>query len=785
MFDLSDDTITEVKRRNNPLEDNSLYGKMDDEDEDAGEDSGKDDLDSADNVELHKRLLAFYQNELDRQEENRVQMSIDADYYDHVQWSEQDSEEIMARGQEPLVYNVVSQACNWIIGSEKKGRVDYKVLPRGPEDAVPAQRKTKMFKYVTDINRTQFHRSRAFEDSVKVGIGWMECGIQDDSDEEMLFERYESWRNMLWDSSSTEMDLKDARYVIRSKWIDEDIAITMFPDRADIIKRSAVENTFDAGNDHEYGDQAMDSQEETLEDNVGGRGTDSGTRPRVRMIEIWYKKPIRRERLQGGKLNGDTFDAEDEQQQEEIQSGRSVVNSLVQMRVCVAVMAMAGLCYNDESPYKHNRYPFTPIFSYRRDRDNLPYGTIRGMRDVQKDINKRASKALYIMSTNKIMMEKGAVDDIDELREEAARPDAIIEYKKGYALDLNVDRGLEETHLRMMERDIAFSQTASGVTDELQGKTTNAQSGIAVQRRQEQGMMSTAKLFDNLRLAFQIQGEKVLSLMEQYYSEEKVFRITNERGTPEFVTVNDGLPENDIVNTKADFIVFESEWRASIREAQAEKLADMMGQMPPEVAIILLDLVVEAMDLPNAEEIVKRIRQINGQRDPDATEITEEEQAAMEDQAQQKKMQNDMVQAELRKKMAEAGKTEAEQQAVLSKLNENAAAATNRNMDSQTKAIEAAKEALAYPQVTRIADKLMREFGFVSQTEKEATEQAAAADQQRQAAMEEQAMMEEQAQQEQQAAMEEEQTAMMKQQQQGQQQQGQQQQPTPGMTPGT
>ena len=741
MFEQSNDQISsQVKRRNTPLEDETLY-----KDEDEAE-QPKHDLDSEENEKLFSKLLGYYQVELDRQEENRAQQAIDADYYDHIQWDEQDAEEVRKRGQEPLVYNVVAQACNWIIGSEKKGRVDYKVLPRGPEDLIPAQRKTKLFKYISDVNRTVYHRSRAFEDAVKVGIGWLESGAQDNTDGEPIFQRYESWRNMLWDSASTEMDINDARYVFRQKWIDEDIALAMFPDRADVIKRAAVESTFDTGGDYEYGDEAMDSQEQMLEE-IGIRGNNLESRRRVRMLECWYKKPVPREQVRGGSFDGEDFDEDNEEMVQEIQYGEAAVRSFVQMRVHCAIMTLAGLCYNEESPYRHNRYPFTPIWGYRRDRDNLPYGVPRGMRDVQKDINKRASKALYIMSTNKVLIQKGAVDDIEELREEVARPDAIIEYKKGYEIELNADRGMEETHLRMMERDIAFSQTASGVTDELMGRETNAQSGIAVQRRQEQGMMSTAKLFDNLRLSFQIEGEKLLSLIEQYFDEKKIFRITNERGTPEFVTINDGLPENDIIRTKADFVVFESEWRASVRQAQAEKLAEMMQNMPPEVSIVLMDLVVEAMDIPNAEEIVKRIRQINGQRDPDATEMTPEEQAMQAQKAKQQQIQDQMVEAELRTKLAEAGKTEAEMEEAIAKAQETMASKINKGMDAQKAAIEAAKEALAYPQVTRVADKLMREFGFVSQTEKDAAQQAAAAEQQRQeeAAMLEQQAMEEQA----------------------------------------
>jgi hypothetical protein len=35
---------------------------------------------------------------------------------------------------------------------------------------------------------------------------------------------------------------------------------------------------------------------------------------------------------------------------------------------------------------------------------SMPYGVIRWMRGMQDDVNKRRSKALYILSTNKVLM---------------------------------------------------------------------------------------------------------------------------------------------------------------------------------------------------------------------------------------------------------------------------------------------------------------------------------------------------------------------------------------------
>lgn len=708
---------------------------------------------------LHVRLLGFYQRELDRQNPNRIQQAIDEDYYDNDQWTEEDAQTLRDRGQAPICYNVISQTINWIIGSEKRGRTDFSVLPRGKEDAKPAERKSQLLKYLSDVNRTPFHRSRAFEDGVKVGLGWLEDGVTDDDDKEPVYSRYESWRNMLWDSASTDYDIEDARYVIRNKWVDLDVAIAFFPDRAALLERSASASDR-YGADLANGDEVMDFSEDERETLGRGLAEHSGDRKRVRMLEVWFKTPERVQKVVDGPMSGDIVDPNNPQHAEAAQAG--MVAERMMMRMNVAIMTTSGLCYVGPSPYRHNRFPFTPIWGYRRGRDGMPYGVIRSLRDIQDDINKRASKAQFILSSNKVIMEEGAVKDMAEMMEEVARPDGVIVVQANKRFDIDVDRELAASHMQLMSQGITMIQSVSGVTDELMGKTTNAKSGVAIQARQEQGSMSTSKLFDNLRYAVQTQGEKQLSLVEQYFTDQKQFRITNQRMQPEFIDVNDGLPENDITRTKADFIISDAEWRASLRQAQTEQLLEMMTRMPPEVALVTLDLIVESMDLPNREEIVKRIRQVTGQRDPDATELTPEEQAAEQSKQQAAQYQQEVANAQLRAMIAKAVKDETASQKVQTEM-------ANTNVNTQKSAVEAAQTAMLAPGILPVADALLKESGFVSRSEEEAQQVAA----QEQQAAEQQMAQDQQAQQEQMAAEQEQQQGGIE----GMQQQAQPQQP--------
>lgn len=702
MFDLRDNTLTRADKFSTPVD------RLPDQGSAVKPPPPANELDSDDKQELHRRLLSYYRQELDRQSENRFQMAIDEDYYDNIQWSEDEARQLKERGQAPIVYNVTAQTINWVIGSEKRGRTDFKILPREKEDTKPAEIKTKLLKYLSDVNRLPFSRSRAFEDAIKVGIGWLEDGAQDEDDGEPVYSRYESWRNILHDSASTELDFSDGRYIFRSKWVDVDVAKALFPGREAQIDDAVVDASLYGSFDMVDGDVPMDYMEFDRSNYSVARTLVSHKRRRVRLIECEYRVPEKVQRLKGGIYKGEIYDENDPRHVEALLSGASALASKVMMRVRLAHMTVKDLLWEGPSPYRHNRFRFTPIWCYRRGRDNLPYGMIRSIRDIQDDINKRASKALHILSSNKVIMDEGALPEgttLDEFAEEIARPDAIIIKRAGKELVINAERDLAAPHLDLMSRGIQMIQQVGGVTDELLGRTTNAVSGVAVQKRQEQGSLATNKPFDNLRLAVQMQGELQLSLLEQFVTSEKTFRITNERGTPEFIRINDGLPDNEITRSKADFIISEADWRSTMRQAAAEQLMEMISRMPPQVGLMLLDLAVESMDLPNREEIAKRIRAINGQKDQDQEEPTPEDIQREQAAQQQAAMQQAMFEAELREKTAKAAKTESDAERVKAQI-------VGDKMTSANTAMQAAQAVITMPTIAKVADNLLNEAGW-------------------------------------------------------------------------
>jgi hypothetical protein len=180
--------------------------------------------------EWHGRLMSWYRDERDRQSVNRYQMAVDEDFYDGLQWTQEDAQELMARGQAPLVFNKVKPTVNWLLGTEKRTRFDYKILPREESDEVGAEVKTKLFKYISDVNNLPFQRSAAFKEQIAAGLSWLEEGITTDPGRRTDLRGPRELAQRAARQLARRLDIKDARYQYRWRWLDLDIAMRLVPD---------------------------------------------------------------------------------------------------------------------------------------------------------------------------------------------------------------------------------------------------------------------------------------------------------------------------------------------------------------------------------------------------------------------------------------------------------------------------------------------------------------------------------------------------------------------------
>lgn len=662
-------------------------------------------MDEASVSERFEKRKAWFLSEASRQGFNRSIMAKCESFYDSQQWDSEKAAEVEERGQAAIVYNEIKPVVDWLIGTERKSRVDFVVvaMDEGDEASEDAMLKTKLMKYLDDTNRAAFERSFAAEDAFKSGLGWIEVGLRGDKSGVPIYIGAESWRNILYDSQGSKRDLSDARFIFRSKVVDKDIAEALFPDKKKEIDR-CTQTGDDASIFREWlggagtlsGLDAFNGDSESY-DYMTNRPVDLfNPRERVLLIECWSREPQPQTDPVTGIADG------------------------ISWRMSCSVMTEKDTLIEAWSPFRHDMFPFIPVWAYRNKRTGLPYSPVLPLIGPQEARNHRMSRSLYEASVNQIKMEVGAIDaevmDLEDLRRELDSPDGTAVFANG-ALSggkvqerANTDKA--QFHLQMAQHDSDSIRMMSGVNQDNMGRNSNVTSGKAVMAKQEQGSLLTMELFDNLLFARQMEGELTLSLAEQFVTEPMTIRTANDSRKYEFQQINQPQPDgtylNDITKRKASFQVGEQAWKLSYAEAAFDSLMQVLSQLAssaPQVVIGMLDVVFEMHpNLPRKKAILERIRQVNGQVDPDEKQ-TPEQQAAMQQKQQ-------VAQAQFDAQMAQLQATIRESQAKGEKLEADAMA---KRLEGLYMSAQAAQVLTMAPQIGPAADELLKSVGFKDQ----------------------------------------------------------------------
>ncbi len=666
----------------------------------------------------------LYYRELELQSISRTERSIDAAFYDGEQFTQEELDAYEERNQKPRVFNEIKPTVDWILGGERRARTDWAVMPRTEDDSKPSVRKNKLVKYIDDINNARWHRSEAFTDMCKTGEGWTRITYEPNAEgDNQIKLMHEHWRSMLCDSKSRKPDMTDMQYVWCTKILPIETLINYFPNKKNELIGLA-EDMEDLERELQNDGMIEDLAQSHERVRTGSLDVvhSSGERDGVRVYEMWYKKNERVKILKGeGSFNNEVLDLKNSDHVALINDYGYRTVEITREQMYCALYTDTTVLYRQRSPYKHNRFPFIRRFAYLKDKDGSPYGVIRSIRDPQSDLNTRRNRALFLMASSRVIMDKDAVEDKNELANEVARWDAIIEKETGKELRIEDGVAIAGTHLNVSEQNSAYIRQISGVTGENRGMDTNATSGIAIQARQEQGTVITTVLSDMHSLARKLEGEIVLSLIEQFMDRPMQFRITadNLKDKIEFMAINDeGDPETDITRTQSDFIVAERDYRTTMRQALSEQLISVAGTISqhtgnPDLAVSMLTAAIELQDLPDKDRLIDSLRNASGM--PSLSETEEEriqreqqEQQQQEQAAQQQKQIQDIelkgLMADTELKMAQVERQKAESQNIRDRA---AANLVKEKLDALKTAVETGVTATQAQGILPVVDQIM------------------------------------------------------------------------------
>lgn len=503
---------------------------------------------------------------------------------------------ILEDGKRPAtVYNEIKPKVDMLIGRAAQARNEIKLVPVGSEDESLEELLTgvhKHFRKKTNLNRTELD---AFEHTAKSGRSMIYFYIDKSNPFKPAIKckRLEGWQFYI-DPNSREYDLSDARYVFMDKWVSA----------ADIEAFWPGTNV-------------------TMLDSYGGRAADypeyfNQDAELYRLVEAWWTEFVEGYWF----INPLTGDSEFLKQKEfnvfkdslskgiDVDNGRVIKTDELQYKKGIKKAFMQSIfagfteIERSESPYYMERYPMVFFGAYRDDDFNNWFGAITMMKDPQRAINtmrRQLSHLLQTLPKGILQHEVGAVLNIEEYETRSSEPGYHMELAKGAMEKVKFVQQpqIPNIYERFDEINVQGMKDVSGVQDPMLGiQTSSREAGVTMRIRQETSVAVLFMLYRNYEDSRHQCARVLMSLVQQYVTQQEVFRIEGDQGK-RLIQINSQLnPQvkgwNDITAMEYDLDTTDATDMATSRLATGQILADYSqnnpGAIPPDVMLDYADV---------------------------------------------------------------------------------------------------------------------------------------------------------------------------------------------------
>ena len=583
-------------------------------------------------------------------------------FYQGDQWHEADIAMLDAEGRPALTINTILPTINTVLGEQSTRRADVQFKPRRGGDAEVANTLTKLFMQIGDNNKIDWVEQQVFSDGLIMdGRGYFDVRMDfSDHVEGEVRITAKDPLDILLDPDAKDYDPSTWNEVFETKWMTLDEIEELYG------KRKAEQLRFIAENGNSYGKDSVEYQETRFgdEDNLFNAPSPVSEDmyrnvKALRVIERQCRK-IGRHDCFVDPVTGDQRPVPESWSSSKAkkfakEAGLEIYNK-VKKRVRWTVTCDKVVLHDDWSPY--DDFTIVPYFAYfRRGR---PFGMVRNLLSPQEQLNKIASQELHIVNTTANsgwMVESGSLVGmaVDDLEEHGAETGLVVEYNRGSSPPEKIQPNQIPTGLdRISQKAASNIKTISGINDSMLGTDSAEVSGVAIQAKQNRGVMMIQVPLDNLRKTRQYLAEKVLKLVQQFYTEERIVLVTDEANPlkpREPVVINELTPEGEIINDltlgEYDVIIGTQPARDSYDEMQFAEALNLrnVGVAIPD------DAIIEYSHLAKKGELAKRIRMMTG------VEMTPEqaEMAAIQEEAAMQQLQLEIAKldAEVKKLQSE------------------------------------------------------------------------------------------------------------------------------------
>lgn len=515
------------------------------------------------------------------------------------QWKKSDRAIVEGEGRPALTFNKIASIIQTVSGFQRQNRQDIKVVGVEGGDEQIAEIMTLLIKNIMTRNYGEYKVSQMFTDGVMSSRGWIEAGVNYDDDPSVgKIEIFNGMYDELFpDPGYREYDLeRDAEFLIKRVRVTKARLLSLFPEKERQIK------AIQAGTAK---DDFLGVGDVIVEDDRSER------RQLFTLVICWYKKHEKKKYVVD-LLSGESKELAGMSTRDQRNMLEAIPTiDIISRRVSIpyrAVMVEDIILEDEISPYwpECKSFPVVPYVAYfnpvGRTPEKVFRGLVSGLIDPQNEINKRRSQLLNVIGNTPWVGDEDALTSAgwEKLEKRAASPRLTLKVKQGRNLQRISPVVSGQEYLYLVQEGSETLKEISGVAGPLvmQGP---AMSGKALAIREQSTITAIQSLYDNLRYSRHILGRLYVGMILNSYTPEKIVRVVGE----EKINIQGA---EDILNNfdmrEYDLAMDETQLSPVMRMAVMEELLGMRQLGIP----ISDDLVVEASNLPNREEIKARIQ---------------------------------------------------------------------------------------------------------------------------------------------------------------------------------
>ena len=631
----------------------------------------------AEELALAKSQFDSYVRARDHGHDQYVQMAKKCDaFYRGEQWDEYDMQELDDQGRPALTINTILPTINAVLAEQSSKKADIQFKPRGGGDQEIADVLTQVYAYIADYNKLDWVEQQVFSDGLIQDRGYFDVRVDftEHIQGEITVEAKDPL-DILIDPDAKQYDPRTWNEIFETKWMSiDEIEETYGQQQADKLRMLAETGTTLGADSMEFEEERYgDTDEYNYGQQYPGDPENARMLRSIRVIErqyyrlddcTYYVDPVT-----GDKRKVPNHWNKKKREEFADQYALEMVTKKMR-RVRWTVTADSVVLFDDFSPYDH--FTIVPYFPYFR--RGKPFGMVRNLLSPQEQLNKISSQELHIVNTTANsgwVVESGSLSGMtaDDLEEHGAETGLVLEFNRGSTPPTKIQANQIPTGLDRIGQKAAMNiKQISGIGDAMLGQTSPELSGVAIKSLENRGSLMLQVPLDNLAKTRQYLAEKILQMIQTYYTEERVVQITDESDPykpRKKLRVNQMTPAGEIINDLTlgdyDVIVGTAPARDNFDEMQFAEAIELRSAGVP----IPDDLIVEYSHLSRKADIAERIRQMQGTAPPSEEQV-QLQQFQMESQIRSTQLEIAKLEAEVTRLQTEAQLNQAKTQATAS-----------------------------------------------------------------------------------------------------------------------